>query len=557
MSSSPDPDLPEIVGRYALHGEMASGGMAVVHYGMLQGAVGFARPVAIKRVLPTLARDPVVRAMFVDEARLAARIRHPNVVPVLDVVEHAGELLLVMEYVHGESLHQLLRSARARGQRVPLRIVLAVASAVLHGLHAAHEATTETGAPLGIVHRDVSPQNIIVGVDGVARVLDFGIARAAVRLEHTAQGVVKGKLAYMAPEQLAGGTVDRRADVFAAAVVVWEMLTGRRLFVSEDGGVVMIDKLLEGVAPPPSRLAPGTPRLLDAIVQHGLARAPEQRFATAREMAMALERAGDVARASELGEWVESLAGDALDRRAARVREVERTSSSMKAAEVLATAPAVPAPPLSERPTARPPARPRRPGRAPRDGADRDAAPGDGDPDPARAARASQRAGGVLRLHDAGGRARADGPRVQGRARDRARDAGAHVSGRHGTRGGAMHRRRRVAGRRAGRGREGLRGPGATAPDHGGARGVLEGSGRRATRPAPVRWDRLSLRPRSLTGSGAHARLRLARLTLPGAASPPRPQPALATDARAASSLETSSMCVTSALVPTRMGGPQ
>ncbi len=357
MSSSRDPDLPEIVGRYALHGEMASGGMAVVHYGMLQGAVGFARPVAIKRVLPTLARDPVVRAMFVDEARLAARIRHPNVVPVLDVVEHAGELLLVMEYVHGESLHQLLRSARARGQRVPLRIVLAIASAVLHGLHAAHEATTETGAPLGIVHRDVSPQNIIVGVDGVARVLDFGIARAAVRLEHTAQGVVKGKLAYMAPEQLSGGQVDRRADVFAASVVVWEMLTGRRLFVSEDGGVVMIEQLLKGVVEPPSRVAPGTPRLLDAIVLHGLARAPEQRFTTAREMAMALERAGDVARPSELGEWVESLACDALERRAARVRDVERTSSSLKAAVVETAPPAVPAAPVSERPTAIPPAR--------------------------------------------------------------------------------------------------------------------------------------------------------------------------------------------------------
>jgi len=355
MSSSPDPALPEIVGRYALHGEMAAGGMAVVHYGMLQGAVGFARPVAIKRVLPTLARDPVVRAMFVDEARLAARIRHPNVVPVLDVVEHAGELLLVMEYVHGESLHQLLRSARARGQRVPLRIVLAIASAVLHGLHAAHEATTEAGAPLGIVHRDVSPQNIIVGVDGVARVLDFGIARAAVRIEHTAQGVVKGKLAYMAPEQLSGAPLDRRADVFAASVVVWEMLTGRRLYVSEDGGIVMIDKLLGGTVDPPSRVAPGTPRLLDAIVLHGLARDPAQRFATAREMAMALERAGDVARASELGEWVESLASDALARRAERVRDVERTSSSMKAADVVATA--VRAPPCSERPTARPPAR--------------------------------------------------------------------------------------------------------------------------------------------------------------------------------------------------------
>ena len=124
------PAAPEVIGRYALHGEMASGGMAVVHYGVLQGAMGFARPVAIKRILPTLTRDESVRAMFIDEARLAARIRHPNVVPVLDVVSHGGELLLVMEYVHGESLHQLLRTARARGTRVPLRIVLAIANII-------------------------------------------------------------------------------------------------------------------------------------------------------------------------------------------------------------------------------------------------------------------------------------------------------------------------------------------------------------------------------------------------------------------------------------------
>ena len=189
----PVPAPPEIVGRYALHGAMASGGMAVVHFGKQLGALGFSRPVAIKRVLPQLARDQAVRDMFIDEARLASRVRHPNVVPTLDVVPYGDELLLVMEYVHGESLQVLLRAARARGERVPLRIALAIASAMLHGLHAAHEATSETGEPLGIVHRDVSPQNVIVGVDGVPRVLDFGIARAAVRVESTARGDREGQ----------------------------------------------------------------------------------------------------------------------------------------------------------------------------------------------------------------------------------------------------------------------------------------------------------------------------------------------------------------------------
>jgi hypothetical protein len=322
----------QIIGRYALHGEIASGGMAVVHFGKLLGAAGFSRPVAIKRLHPQLAREPHVRDMFIDEARLASRIRHPNVVPVLDVVADRGELLLIMDYVHGESLQQLARTMRRRGERIPVRVALAIVTAVLHGLHAAHEATTETGEPLDIVHRDVSPQNIMVGVDGVARVLDFGVARAAVRLESTREGIVKGKLAYMAPEQLGGAIVDRRADVYAAAVILWELLAGRRLFVSENGATVMVDKLLRGSIEPPSAHAPGVPRLLDAITLHGLARDPARRFATAREMALALEKAGEHARPSEIGEWVERLAGDALAERRSRLRDMETTSSMFRAA---------------------------------------------------------------------------------------------------------------------------------------------------------------------------------------------------------------------------------
>jgi serine/threonine-protein kinase len=321
-------DTPEIIGRYALLGEIAAGGMAVVHFGKLLGPVGFSRPVAIKRLHPQLARDPNVRAMFVDEARLAARIRHPNVVPTLDVVTDGGDLLLVMEYVHGEALQPLLRALRKRGERAPLPVALSVMTAVLHGLHAAHEATTEDGQPLHVVHRDVSPQNVLVGVDGVARVLDFGIARAAVRLENTREGIVKGKLAYMAPEQLGGSAVDRRADVYAASVVLWEMIAGRRLFVREDGGSVMIEKLLRGTIERPSAHAPGAPRLLDAIVLHGLARHPEQRFATAREMALALERLGGLAPASEVGAWVERLAASSLTERSVRLKQLEMTSST-------------------------------------------------------------------------------------------------------------------------------------------------------------------------------------------------------------------------------------
>jgi formylglycine-generating enzyme required for sulfatase activity/serine/threonine protein kinase len=322
----------EIIGRYVLHGEIASGGMAVVYFGKLLGPGGFMRPVAIKRLHPQFAREPNVRDMFIDEARLASRIQHPNVVPTLDIVRDGDELLLVMEYVHGESLQQLLRATRRRNEPVPMPFVLAIMAGVLNGLEAAHEAKTEAGEPLNIVHRDVSPQNVLCGADGIPRLLDFGIARAAVRLENTQEGIVKGKLAYMAPEQLGGAPVDRRADVYAAGVVMWEMLAGRRLFVREDGASVMIDKILGGAIESPSQHAPAVPRLLGAIVLHALARDPEKRFSTAGEMACALEKFGDVARRSEIGKWVEALAGEALAQRRARLQELGMPWSAYGAA---------------------------------------------------------------------------------------------------------------------------------------------------------------------------------------------------------------------------------
>src|SRR5580692_2033966 len=197
-----------IVGRYAIYGELASGGMATVHLGRLLGPVGFSRTVAIKRLHEQFAKDPDFVSMFLDEARLCARIKHPNVVPTLDVIAGDRQLLLVMDYVQGESLSRLFRSAVARGERIPLKVTVAIVSGMLHGLHAAHEAKDERGEPLGIVHRDVSPQNVLVGIDGVARVLDFGVAKARGRLHTTQDGRVKGKLSYMAPEQLRSEAVD-------------------------------------------------------------------------------------------------------------------------------------------------------------------------------------------------------------------------------------------------------------------------------------------------------------------------------------------------------------
>ena len=222
-----------VLGRYALHAELASGGMATVHIGRLMGPVGFARTVAIKRLHAHFAKDPEFVSMFLDEARLAGRIRHPNVVPVLDVVAEQGELFLVMEYIHGDSLSKLLRQVREQGEKMPLGVTVSILAGALQGLHAAHETTNDQGEPLEIVHRDISPQNIMVGADGITRVADFGIAKAAGRAQSTQDGQLKGKLCYMAPEQLAQRPVDRRTDVYSASVVLWEALTGQRLFQAD------------------------------------------------------------------------------------------------------------------------------------------------------------------------------------------------------------------------------------------------------------------------------------------------------------------------------------
>ncbi|MFS8068548.1 MAG: serine/threonine-protein kinase, partial [Byssovorax sp.] len=289
-----------VVGRYALLGELASGGMATVHYGRLLGPVGFSRTVAIKRLHPQFAKDPEFVAMFLDEARLAARIQHPNVVSTLDVVALEGELLLVLEYVHGEALSQLLRAARRAQQAPPLRIVAAVASGILHGLHAAHEAKSERGEPLGIVHRDMSPQNVLVGADGTARVLDFGVAKAAGRVASSREGQLKGKLAYMSPEQVHTGVVDRRTDVYAASIVLWEVLAGRRLFDGDNEGL-LFSQVSSGTTTRPGELVPDLPPELEAIVMRGLAREPSDRYATAWDMAVALEEAIGLASPRQVG----------------------------------------------------------------------------------------------------------------------------------------------------------------------------------------------------------------------------------------------------------------
>ncbi len=327
MPEQSSADFRGTLGRYALFGEIAAGGMATVHLARLMGSVGFARTVAIKRLHPHLSKDPDFVAMFLEEARLAARVRHPNVVATLDVVDEDNELFLVMEYVAGESLSRLVRKTRDAGKRIPPRYVVGVMCAALEGLHAAHEATSERGTPLGIVHRDVSPQNIHVGLDGVARVLDFGIAKATNRVQETRTDQIKGKVAYMSPEQLAKGPIDRRADVYSAAVVLWEALTGARLFKADDVPslvyAIMNDELRA-----PSTLVPDLPKGLDEIVMKGLDREAENRWSSAREMAVALEKVLAPAPPRDIGEWVRETAGDLLAWRIELVHRIESETST-------------------------------------------------------------------------------------------------------------------------------------------------------------------------------------------------------------------------------------
>ncbi|HEY1533185.1 MAG TPA: serine/threonine-protein kinase, partial [Polyangiaceae bacterium] len=228
-----------VIGRYALYDEIAAGGMAKVHLGRLLGPVGFARTVAIKRLHQQYARDPEFVSMFLDEARLAGRIRHPHVVSTFDVVALSGELFLVMDYVHGVSLSKLVRTVLTQQKRIPVDVLASIMVGALHGLHAAHEARSERGQPLGIVHRDVSPQNIMVGSDGMARVLDFGVAKASWRIQTTRDGQLKGKLSYMAPEQVNGGEIGPWTDVYSAAIVFWEGLTNQRLFNNGDSAAIL------------------------------------------------------------------------------------------------------------------------------------------------------------------------------------------------------------------------------------------------------------------------------------------------------------------------------
>ena len=292
------------VGRYELLAPFASGGMATIHVGHLSGTGGFDKPVAIKVPNADAASDPQFRAMFLDEARIAARIASPYVVATLDVLEDGPNLYQVMEYVNGPSLSATLKALHARDERMPISIALAIIVDMLEGLHAAHEAVDTRGAPLAVVHRDVSPQNVLISDDGIAKLINFGIASASGKLHLTQPGDLKGKASYMAPEQVEARAIDRRVDVYAAGLVLYEVLVGARAFQGADFATTVVKHLLES-APDPRATRADVPAGLAAIVARATERKPHDRYATARAMADALV-ALPVQRATarEVGAWL-------------------------------------------------------------------------------------------------------------------------------------------------------------------------------------------------------------------------------------------------------------
>jgi serine/threonine protein kinase len=276
-------------GKYEAVEPIGRGGMASVWLGYTHGVAGFRRKVAIKRVLTQLSEDVRFEAMFVEEARVVADLNHPNIVQVHDFGrDHEGGYFIVMEWVEGVNLSDYVRSFAAGGDAPPWHLSAAICIEVLRALSAAHQRTDENGRPVPVIHRDVTPSNIMVGINGAVKLTDFGLARATDRPRTTDPGVVKGKVAYLAPELLENAKPDPRCDLYSVGVVLWELLTGQRLFANERTDVEIALRILEGKITPVETVRPELPAELCAIVTQAQARVPRDRFQRAPDMIDAL-----------------------------------------------------------------------------------------------------------------------------------------------------------------------------------------------------------------------------------------------------------------------------
>lgn len=285
-------------GSYRIVARLKAGGMAQLYLARREGAAGFTRPVALKVIHTHLARQEEFVRMFVDEATLSSKIHDPNVVHVEDLGNVGGMLFLAMEYVHGAALANVLKAARSANRRLVPGLVAHIGAQIASGLHAAHETTDETGSPLGIVHRDVSPQNVLIAFKGHIKLIDFGVAKAYGKRHETNVGSIQGKLGYMPPEQARSEPIDRRADIYALGIVLWEMLAAKRLFDAEHE-LALVERVRNPRVDPPSRFATGIPPALDAAVMRMLAPRVEERPMTALDVKRMLLDAVPDARAVE------------------------------------------------------------------------------------------------------------------------------------------------------------------------------------------------------------------------------------------------------------------
>jgi len=322
----------QTIGRYEFLVPIAKGGMAAVWAARLKGTRGFAKTVAIKTMLPTLSDDPLFEQMFLDEAQLAAQIHHPNVVEIMDLGEENDVLYQVMEYVDGEALGQILWVTAKNQKRIPVEIAVRMITDACAGLHAAHELRSVDGTHMNLVHRDISPQNILVTYDGVVKIVDFGVAKAAGRTaSETTAGQIKGKAPYMSPEQALGKKIDRRTDIFAMGIVLYQVATGKHPFRGESDLATLHNILYQDV-PSPRFVDPKFPRPLEAVIHKALARDPDKRFQTAAEMASALQRVFPPtqrpAQVSDVGAYLRDLMGDVGDKRRKALAEAIRRADS-------------------------------------------------------------------------------------------------------------------------------------------------------------------------------------------------------------------------------------
>lgn len=325
------------LGRYRVVDEIGVGGMASVHLARMDGPGGFQKWVAIKRIHPHLVEDDQFVDMFLDEARIAAGINHSNVAQVFDLGKDDNTYWIAMEYLHGEPLREVMRRCEERSTVISPELAARICADAAEGLHAAHELRGKNGQLLGLVHRDVTPHNLFCTYDGYTKVVDFGIAKVADRLASTRAGTLKGKLAYMSPEQVRGADVDRTTDIFALGVVLWELTTGHRLF-RMDTDLDTLEKVQACVVPPPSTLIPDYPVELESVVMKALAKRKEDRYATARDLSRALQtflmRRGVMVGPEEVATFTREVFADRIQKREAHLAWASEVTSTVDIANV-------------------------------------------------------------------------------------------------------------------------------------------------------------------------------------------------------------------------------